>query len=234
MVSALHPTTALVTGGSKGIGAGVATVLRSQGVRVITAARSGADIAVDVADPASVDALRQAVADRFGSLDLLVCSAGTLSVARVVDLDPDEWDRVMAVNARGVFLCARAFAPGMCERRRGSIVNVASIAGKRGEVTLAHYAASKFAVIGFTQALAAELAPFGVRANCVCPGVVASEMMDGLARSWGETSSAVARRFQLLPEPQTVEEIGEAVWFLACSRSITAQAINVDGGAVVG
>jgi meso-butanediol dehydrogenase / (S,S)-butanediol dehydrogenase / diacetyl reductase len=228
------PRTALVTGGTRGIGAGITRVLRRAGAIVLTASRSGADVAVDVSDPRSVDALAVAVRERLGSLDLLVCSAGTLSVHPVEDIEPAEWDRVMGVNARGPYLCARAFIGGMRERRRGCIVNVASIGGKRGDATLAHYAASKFAVIGFTQALAAELGPYGVRANCVCPGVVPSHMTSELAEAWGESVTSLGERFGLLGRPQTPEEIGEAVLFLARSPSVTAQAINVDGGAVVG
>ena len=228
------PETALVTGGTRGIGAGVTRVLREASVAVLTASRTGADIAVDVSDPASVEALAETVLERFGSLDLLVCSAGTLSVHTVEELEPDEWDRVMSVNARGPYLCARAFAGAMRERQRGCIVNIASIGGKRGDATLSHYAASKFAVIGFTQALAAELAPYGVRANCVCPGVVPSQMTDQLAAAWGESPASLGERFGLLGRSQTPEEIGDAVLFLARSASITAQAINVDGGAVVG
>lgn len=227
------PATALVVGGSRGIGAGIAAVLRRESVDVLTASRHNADLPVDVADPRSVETMHDAVGKRLGPLDLLVVSAGVLSIASIAELEPAEWDRVMAVNARGPYLCARAFAPAMCARRRGCIVNIASIAGKRADARLAHYAASKFALIGFTQALAAEVAPYGVRANCICPSVVATEMMEDLARAWGETPADTARRFQLLPAPQTAEEIGEAVLFLTRSRSVTAQAINIDGGAVV-
>lgn len=184
---------------------------------------------VDVTDACSVDRLRlQATEQLDGPPDLLVNCAGVLSVAPIIELEPAEWDRVMAVNARGPFLCSRAFAPAMIRGGSGSIVNVASVSGRRGEAGLAHYCASKFAVIGFTQALACELAPHGVRANAVCPGTVDTAMMRTLAGS-----AEGVQRFadeQLLPRAIAPAAIGRAVLFLATAGQITAQALNVDGG----
>jgi meso-butanediol dehydrogenase/(S,S)-butanediol dehydrogenase/diacetyl reductase len=109
---------------------------------------------------------------------------------------------------------------------------MSSIAGKQGDPTLAHYSASKFAVIGFTQALARELGNANVRVNAVCPGTVATQMMADLAHAWDSTIESVAARAQVLASPQEPREIGAAVVFLASMPSITGQAINVDGGAV--
>lgn len=236
------PATALVTGGSRGIGAGIAALLRAEGVEVLTAARSGADLIVDVADEESVAALRDTVERRFGALDLLVCSAGTLSVARVVDLAPEEWDRVMAVNARGPFLCARAFAPSMCEKRRGCIINVASIAGKTGAPYIAAYSASKHGVLGLTRSVALEVATKGVTVNAICPGYVDTEMTTNAVRqitaktgrSAEEATEAIKR---MSPQGRLVtpEEVAALALLLASEdgRGITGQAINVDGGSVL-
>jgi meso-butanediol dehydrogenase/(S,S)-butanediol dehydrogenase/diacetyl reductase len=236
-----------VTGAARGIGAAIAARIASAGARVAvvdldeaaaadTAARldgeGHAGLRADVADPASVDALRAEALAALGSVDLLVNNAGVLSVAPVAELSWAEWNRVMTVNAGGTFLCAKAFAAHMTERGSGSIVNIASIAGRRGDPTLAHYSASKFAVIGFTQALAQELAGGGVTVNAVCPGTVATPMMRELAGSWGESVERVAARVQAQGRPQQPEEIGDAVVFLACMPAITGQALNVDGGAV--
>jgi meso-butanediol dehydrogenase/(S,S)-butanediol dehydrogenase/diacetyl reductase len=120
----------------------------------------------------------------------------------------------------------------MVDRGSGAIVNLASIAGKRGDPTLAHYSASKFAVVGFTQALAQELAEAGVTVNAVCPGTVPTPMTTELAGHWGESVEAMAKRFQATPRPQEPRDIADAVVFLASMPSITGQALNVDGGAV--
>jgi meso-butanediol dehydrogenase / (S,S)-butanediol dehydrogenase / diacetyl reductase len=237
---------AVVTGAARGIGLGIARELLRAGARVVLAdvnresvqaAASGlgegtyAEV-VDVTDPGSVEGLRDAAVRELGRVSVLVNNAGVLSVAPVLEMHVGEWDRVMAVNARGVFLCSRAFGRHMVDSGGGSIINMASIAGKRGDPTLAHYAASKFAVVGFTQSLAMELAEHGVRVNAVCPGAVATPMLEGLADEWHTSVSAMARNGQLIKSPQDVREIGAAVVFLATMPSVTGQAINVDGGSV--
>lgn len=236
----------MVTGGAGVLGVGIATALAQAGARVVladvdleatraaaAAIGSGACAAeVDVTDPASVRRLVSQAADQVGPARLLVNCAGVLSVAPVLELEWSEWNRVMTVNAGGTFLCSKAFAAGMVERRDGAIVNISSIAGRRGDPTLAHYSASKFAVVGFTQALAQELAPHDVTVNAVCPGTVRSAMTAALAAGWGESIEAMAGRFQANPRPQEPAEIGEAVIFLARMRAITGQALNVDGGSV--
>lgn len=226
------PATGVITGGGRGIGAGIAGVLRAAGVRVLTADLAGGNASFDVRDERSVMSMCDWAVAALGGVDLLVCAAGVLTVSRIEHLSLADWEEVMAVNARGPFLCARSFAPQMCARRRGCIVTIASNSGKQGDPGLAHYLASKAAAIVFTQALAKELATFGVRASAICPATVRTPMHEHLCAARGETVEDVAARCQLIPHPQTTEEIGEAVLFLARSPSVTGQAINVDGGIV--
>jgi meso-butanediol dehydrogenase / (S,S)-butanediol dehydrogenase / diacetyl reductase len=118
----------------------------------------------------------------------------------------------------------------MAEIGRGGIVNIYSVSGKTGEPTVAHYSASKFAVIGFTQSLAKEVAEFGIRVNAICPGVVHTPMIESVAEAWKQSPEQIVRELQLIKHPQHPREIGAAAVFLAVMPSITGQAINVDGG----
>ena len=175
---------ALVTGGGQGIGAAVARALAKEGAKVIVAARTkeridalaaeikGKAVQCDVTDAASVGALAKAA----GAVDILVNNAGAAHSAPLLRITLEDWNRVFAVNATGTFLCAKAFVAGMLERKRGAILNVASIAGLAGARYIAAYAAAKHAVIGFTRSVAAELEGTGVVCNAVCPGYVDTEM----------------------------------------------------------
>lgn len=248
---------ALVTGGGRGIGQGIAIALAEAGAEVAVAdldiaiaeetaakieslGRRSLALEVDVASTDSVSQLIQKVDAHFGQLDIAVNNAGTISIHSVGELSTDEWDRVMAVNARGTFLCTQAELAVMRPRRFGRIINVSSIAGKVGFPDLSHYSASKFAVIGFTNAVAKEVAAEGVTVNALCPGIVGTGMWrgdDGLAGRWreaGESEQASWERHQktLLPqgEAQTPEDMGQLVVYLACAAHVTGQAIAVDGG----
>jgi meso-butanediol dehydrogenase / (S,S)-butanediol dehydrogenase / diacetyl reductase len=174
-----------------------------------------------------------------GRIDVLVNNAGVSSGVAFQELDEAEWDRVNNVNAKGVFLTTRAVVPHMIEQRSGSIVSISSMAGKEGLPLLAHYCATKFAVIGITQSLAKELAEYGVRVNAVCPGVVRTPLweplLDQLSESRGISREEAWQEFVdpiPLGRPQEPEDIGEAVAFLASdrARNMTGQGINVSGG----
>lgn len=173
----------------------------------------------------------------LGNLDILVCNAGVLSVSEVESLSEADWDHTFAVNIKGVFLACQAAIPTLKRSAHGCIINIASVAGKNGYAGLAHYCASKFAVVGFTNALARELAPASVRVNAICPGIVRTQMWDQLAEAGRRPTEsredawrrAVAKRVPL-GRPQTPGDIGACVCYLAAAENITGQAINVDGG----
>jgi NAD(P)-dependent dehydrogenase (short-subunit alcohol dehydrogenase family) len=182
--------TAIVTGGGRGIGAAIARALTARGVRVTVFARTtaqidrlvsegGAALAVagDVRREDHVSRLVAIHEESFGPCDLLVNNAGVLERGLVEEISPDTWREVLDVNLTGAFLCARAVVPGMKRRRRGRIVNVASISGTIGTERASAYNASKWGLIGLTKCLAEELRPHGVQCISVSPGSVDTEML---------------------------------------------------------
>jgi 3-hydroxybutyrate dehydrogenase len=233
---------AVVTGGGQGIGAAVANALAAEGAAVVVAARTtdrierlavkirvagGKAWAVhcDVTDAASVADLAKAAAEHAGAVDILVNNAGVAHSAPLAQTRLEDWNRALAVNATGTFLCTRAFITGMLERKRGSIVNVASVAGLQGARYLAAYAAAKHAVIGLTQSVAAEVEGTGVTCNAVCPGFVDTEMtQESVARVVAKTGKdpAAALSALLASASQqrliTPEEVAAAVLTLADPR----------------
>ena len=243
----LTGTAALVTGAGRGLGRGIGLALARQGARVAcldldaeaagetaaliqAAGGQGWSAQVDVSDEHRVPIAVQDATQALGGLDLAVCSAGVLSVAPVVELAAAEWRRVLDVNATGTFLVAQAAARTMLAAgTKGSIITVASIAGKEADAGCAHYAASKFAVIGLTQALAKELAAHDITANAICPGVVRTELMAVFA---GQAGVDHFVQLQLVKRAQEPDEIAAAIVFLHRCRSVTGQAINIDGGTV--
>jgi meso-butanediol dehydrogenase / (S,S)-butanediol dehydrogenase / diacetyl reductase len=245
---------ALVTGGGAGIGRAIVRALADAGARVAVSdldpgaaqkvameiGRGAGAHRLDVTDAAQTAQVFTAVEQAFGGLDLVVANAGVSTMNRVQDLTEEEWDFNMDVNAKGVFLTDReAVRRFLAAGTKGVIVNTASLAGKTGAALLAHYSASKFAVVGFTQALAKEVAPHGIRVNCVCPGFVRTSMQERELQWEGKlrnmTPEAVRDEYIWLTPMARIEEpedVAAAVVFLASDLSgfITGEALNVTGG----
>jgi 3-oxoacyl-[acyl-carrier protein] reductase len=237
---------AVVTGAGQGLGRAFATRLRAEGARVViadldaakaeaVAAGLGAGataIAVDVADPDSVAELA-GKAGELGPVDILVNNASifsTLEMRPFDDIPVDEWDRVMAVNVKGVFLCARAFVPGMRAAGYGKIVNISSATVFIGRPLYLHYVTSKAAVIGLTRALATEVGPDGIRVNAVTPGATQTEVPRKTVTP--EQAERIIAA-QAIKRREVAEDVVGTVAFLAAPDSdfITGQTVNVDGGA---
>jgi len=229
---------ALVTGGSSGIGEAVAIRLLAEGARVAALDLSGRApegvlaVAGDVASSSAVNAAIARAEGELGPIDLLVCCAGVPGQSlATVEVDDDEWHRVMAINADGVFFCNRAVIPGMVERGYGRIVNVASIAGKDGNPMAAAYSASKAAVIALTKSIGKDLARTGVVVNCIAPAVIETPILDGL------TQQHVDYMVERIPMGRmgTSDEVAALVCWLAsdeCSFS-TGATFDISGGRAV-
>lgn len=233
--------TAIVTGAGSGIGRAMAEQLAAAGATVV-----GGDldpggipdgcvaVRVDVSDPASVEALVGAAVDRTGRVDVLMNNAGIGSTTSVLDATPEEWDRVFAVNARGVFLGVRAVLPHMLAQGRGAIVNTASIAGMVGLRGRASYCASKGAVIALTRQVAVEYAGTGVRCNSISPGTVDSPWVGRLLEEADDPGAArdtlVAR--QPMGRLGSPEEVAAAAVYLASDAAafVTGTNLVIDGG----
>jgi meso-butanediol dehydrogenase/(S,S)-butanediol dehydrogenase/diacetyl reductase len=194
-------------------------------------------IHADVTRKGQTQRMIEETVGQLGGLHILVCNAGVVSVSPVEAMTEDAWDLTFAVNAKGVFLSCQAAIPRMKAQGGGCIINIASIAGKNGAAGLAHYCASKFAVVGFTNSLAKELAASNIRVNAICPGILRTQMWEYLAdtlKHTGESKEHAWQRYveRLIPlgRPQTPEDIGQLAVYLAMAANVTGQAINVDGG----
>jgi meso-butanediol dehydrogenase/(S,S)-butanediol dehydrogenase/diacetyl reductase len=197
-------------------------------------------VEVDVTDADSCQKLVASARQAFGSVDVLVNNAGLVKSGMLADFEEGDWDRILAVNAKGIFLVSRAAIPELCKSGEAAIVNVASIAGKRGYAGMGAYCASKFAAIGLTQAMAQELARWGIRVNSICPGLLATAMwIDhlslGVGRAWGkepgrEAFEAFVEKNTPLKREQTPADIAEAVLYLVRADNVTGVSLNVAGG----
>jgi sorbitol-6-phosphate 2-dehydrogenase len=248
---------AIVTGAGQGIGKAIAIALAGEGARVVVndlaadSARSTAEdisrlggestaFQADVCDAHQVNRLVSHALDTFGNLDILVNNAGIAIPAHVTELSEEAWDQTMRVNLKSMFLCSKAVAPHMISRRYGKIVNVSSKSGKRGGLWLTAYSTSKFGVIGFTQSLALDLAPYNVNVNAICPGTVYTPMWDRVlkhqyARKLHMDEDEIRDYYtSKIPLGREInpQEIGNVVVFLCSSASdyMTGQAINITGG----
>jgi NAD(P)-dependent dehydrogenase (short-subunit alcohol dehydrogenase family) len=252
MESELKNLRALVTAGASGIGYAIATALHAQGARVqicdiveerLAACKAelpGLGVTVaDVADPAQVDRLFDDLLANLGGLDLLVNNAGIAGPTGPVEsLEPADWDRCMDININAQFYCARRAVPLLKGAGGGAIINLSSVAGLFGYPLRAPYAASKWAVIGFTKTLAMELGDDGIRVNAICPGPVEGPRINGVisARAGAQGLSFEEMRHKYLRQNSLhtmiqAEDIANLVLFL-CSptgKKISGQALTVDG-----
>jgi len=260
----LNGQVAIVTGAGSGIGRAIAMRLSLEGATIMAAdlngkaaeklieeikslGRRGLAVQVDVSSEKDVERMVKETMDNFAQIDILVNNAGTGSMGLIIDHSEEDWERPMRVNLKGTFLCCRTVAKEMIPRRRGRMVNIASIAGKSGEEFIGAYCASKFGVIGLTQVLAKELGRYRITVNAVCPGYVWTPMWEDLAKWFKESFPSLAdkslqeifenrmKSVTPLRRPQTPEDIASLVAFLVSEEAgnITGQSINVDGGAVM-
>jgi 3-oxoacyl-[acyl-carrier protein] reductase len=251
MIKPSNGRAAVVTGASRGIGRAAALGLACEGFDLVLAdlpvqqkaleavcreiraiGRAAYAHACDVSNRVQVHAMAEHAIKEAGHIDVVVNNAGILIPAAFEDIEEGVWDAVLNVNAKGAFLVTQAFLPHMKERRYGRIVSIASIGGKHGAPEQAHYSASKAAIMGFTRVLAQEVGPFGITANCVCPGIIVTDMgrvnLDdkAVAQRWID-KTAMAR----LGKP---EDVTGPVCFFASDDSafVTGQSLNVCGGIV--
>ncbi len=238
---------ALVTGAGRGIGRSIALSMSKEGASVVVVdidaerARGVAEEIVrdggkassykmDIADAKDIVRVFGEVEHDTGGIEILANVAGVMGRSGTLDTTEEEWDRVMAVNFKGVFLCCREALKYMVPKRKGRIVNIGSIAGKRGGGLLGttSYAASKAGVIGLTKALAREFASAGINVNCVCPGLTITDM----TRELFEKNREFCLRQIPLGRPGTPEGVAKAVVFLASLDAdyITGETLDVDGG----
>lgn len=243
---------ALVTGASRGIGRAIAIGMAKRGFDVAindierqqdalqevahaieATGRQALTVYADVSNKAQVEAMVSNVVDVFGRIDALVNNAGILIAGDVEHLKEEHWDSVLDVNAKGTFLVVQAALPHMKRQKYGRIVNIASIGGKHGALGQAHYSASKAAVMGFTRVLALEVGTYGITANCICPGIILTDMGrvnldDAAVRQAWQEKTAMRR----IGDP---EDVVGPVAFLASDDAafVTGQSLNVDGGIVL-
>lgn len=240
---------ALVTGASRGIGRAVAAALAREGWPVCvnylerrdaaeglvselrSQGRAAMAFQADVADRGAVEAMVRATSETLGPVELLVNNAGISQYGLFQDVDDAAWDRVLAVNLTGPRNAIRAVLPHMLSEKRGCIVNISSMWGLRGASCEAAYAAAKAGLIGLTRSLALELAPSGIRVNCVAPGCIETDMV----RALGEETRRMLVEETPLGRLGRPEDIAQAVAFLASERAgfITGQVLTADGGFVV-
>ncbi len=249
----LNGKVALITGGGTGIGRAIAVRFAQAGAHVVVAGRSagtlgkvasltgGEYIVADVSEPADVERMFTQVHDTRQQLDVFVNNAGISGpIMPMADMDMDQWDACMRINLRGAMLCLRQAARIMAAQGSGSIINMSSLMGLKGYPMRTAYSATKFALIGITEAMARELGPSGVRVNALCPGAISGELMDAVvarrAAAEGKTAAQVIEEnytsVSALRRWVTPEEVAEAAVFLAssASSSVTGDRIKVDAG----
>jgi meso-butanediol dehydrogenase / (S,S)-butanediol dehydrogenase / diacetyl reductase len=256
----LENKVAVVTGGSRGIGAAIATRFAREGAAVLLAANEpsveaavsaireaggrAASIVADVTVATDVARVYDLAEAEFGRVDISVQNAGVITIARIEDMTESEWDRVMAVNTKGVFLCCQAAIARMRKHGGGGrLINTASGQARQGFIFTPHYAASKFGVVGITQSLAKEVAKEGITVNAFCPGIIETDMWAYNDQAWGKLlgnyapGELMAEWVANIPMGRagSGEDVAGLVAFLAGPDAayITGQTINVDGGLIM-
>jgi 3-oxoacyl-[acyl-carrier protein] reductase len=241
----LEGRVALVTGASRGIGRACAVALASEGARVAVGFREdkegaletvgqlpagagagGIAVRIDVRDPERVAAAFDEVERELGPVEVLVNNAGATRDRLLMRLGEDDWTDIIETNLSGVFRCTKRALPGMLRNRWGRIVSIGSVVGTLGNPGQTNYAAAKAGLVGFTRALAREVAAKGITANVVSPGLVETEMTKGIKEAARE---AMLDRIPM-GRPGTPEDVAEAVCFCARASYVTGQTIVVDGG----
>ena len=236
--------TVLITGGSRGIGEAMVRLYVDQGWRVAftyltsdekaqTLSRESGALALrcDAKSEADTAAMAEQVVRQFGHLDALICNAGISYAGLLQDMTVSQWDELFAVHVRGAFLATRAFLPGMISRQSGSILYVSSMWGQVGASCEAAYSACKAALIGLGKALAKEAGPSGVRVNCLCPGVIQTDML----REYSQEDLRILADDTPLCRLGTPQDVARAAFFLSSQDAsfITGQVLGVNGGFVI-
>jgi meso-butanediol dehydrogenase / (S,S)-butanediol dehydrogenase / diacetyl reductase len=251
--------TVVISGASGGIGQAIAARFAEEGAKLVLGSNDpkieavaddmkagGAEVAfavMDVTKTADVAALYR-LADELGGVDVSIQNAGVITVARIEDMTEAEWDKIMAVNTKGVFLCCQeAIAAIRRHKRGGKLINTASGQARQGFVYTPHYAASKFGVVGITQSLAKEVAKEGITVNAICPGIIDTDMWAYNDRAWGKLlgnygpGELMAEWVKGVPVGRvgTGKDVSGLVAFLASADAdyITGQTVNVDGGLIM-
>lgn len=238
----------LVTGAGRGIGQAIVMAFAREGAAVVVLDRTpeasqetlaalrqlGATahaVSADVADEAAVTAAIAAADAVLGGIDVLVNNAGIDTTSRLIDMPVAMWDEMMAVNLRSVFLCTRAVLPGMIERRWGRVISISSQLAHKGAADMAHYAAAKAGVIGFTRSLAYEVAKDGITVNAICPGPVDTALYRGIPEAWRRNKMAEMP----IGRPGTVDEIAPTAVLLASDDGsfYIGATLNPNGGDVM-
>ena len=241
--------TAVVTGGSRGIGRAICIELAKQGANVVVNYSGSEDkakqvvseieqlgakaiaVQANVADSAAVDSMMKQAIEVFGTLDILVNNAGITRDNLLMRMKEQEWDEVVDTNLKGVFLCTKAVTRQMMKQRAGRIINISSIVGVAGNPGQANYVAAKAGVIGLTKTCAQELASRNILVNAIAPGFITTEMTDSLPE---ELKEAMLKQIPLAKLGQP-EDVAKAVVFFASDQAnyITGQTLHIDGGLVM-
>ena len=255
----------LITGGARGIGAGIAKSFLKAGYSTMIADiglnADSNDWTYELATNSDIDALKKDSPDLkacfvdvtnfksceeavnetiacFGQLDVLINNAGIVNSGPIESFDEEAWDKIFEVNTKGIFLMTKAALSELRKSKSASVINTASIAGKKGYANMSAYCGSKFAAIGITQSLANELAPDGIRVNAICPGMVGTAMwLEHLLPTNATDHTQKTREFEEMMQeriplgrPQTSEDMGQAALYLASANNVTGVSLSVSGG----